>query len=198
MNNKILIGSIIAGAVLIGVSFTSVVGYRSVASDMKASPLFNIRSSRAVEKESWDLSCTYVGKGDECILAIPKRDNRTILVQQTIDGIRKMNEEEFNQFVLFTINKLLCDNKIKEKNIPQLKNLLIHLRNLPEGFFETLNFRNENHIKLQTNDLCWLTVTPIVCLIFLLFTIFIFPILWLFEIILEFIYIFLYIISVNC
>ena len=42
MNNKILSGSIIAVTVLIGVSFTSVVGYRSVASDVKVSPLFNM------------------------------------------------------------------------------------------------------------------------------------------------------------
>jgi len=37
MKKKIIIGSIIAVAILIGVSFTSVVGYRIVASDVKAS-----------------------------------------------------------------------------------------------------------------------------------------------------------------
>ncbi len=65
MNNKILIGSIIAVAILIGVSFTSVVGYNSIESDKKLSPLFNIRTSRAVDKDSKDLSCEYVGKGED-------------------------------------------------------------------------------------------------------------------------------------
>ena len=57
MNKKILIGSIIAVTILIGVSFTSVVGYRSVASDVKASPLFNIRTSRAIDEEEKGLRC---------------------------------------------------------------------------------------------------------------------------------------------
>ena len=42
MNNKILIGSIASVVILILVSFTSVVGYNSVESDVKVSPLFNI------------------------------------------------------------------------------------------------------------------------------------------------------------
>ena len=71
MNKKILIGSILSVAILILVSFTSVVGYNSVDSDMKPSPLFNIRTSRAIDKESQDLSCEYVGKGEEINLLIP-------------------------------------------------------------------------------------------------------------------------------
>jgi hypothetical protein len=42
MNKKILIDSIIAVEILVLVSFTSVVGYISVESDVKISPLFNI------------------------------------------------------------------------------------------------------------------------------------------------------------
>jgi len=43
MQKKILIGSIASVIILILVSFTSVVGYNSVESDVKDSPLFNIR-----------------------------------------------------------------------------------------------------------------------------------------------------------
>jgi len=50
MNKKILLGSILSVAILILVSFTSVLGYNSVDSDVKASPLFNIRSSRAIDE----------------------------------------------------------------------------------------------------------------------------------------------------
>jgi len=78
MNKKILIGSIIAVTVLIGVSFTSVVGHRSVASDVKASPLFNIRSSRAIDEESEELSCAYVGKGNNINLLLPIRNHQEI------------------------------------------------------------------------------------------------------------------------
>ena len=64
MNKKILLGSIIAAVILVLVSFTSVVGYSSVKSTSgKASPLFSIRTSRAIDEETKDFTCDYVGKG---------------------------------------------------------------------------------------------------------------------------------------
>ena len=69
MKKVLMLG--VTGAViiiLIMVSFTSVVGYRSVESEVKASPLFHIRTSRAIDVETEDLTCDYVGKGEESIL----------------------------------------------------------------------------------------------------------------------------------
>ena len=53
MDKKILIGSIIAVAILVLVSFTGVVGYQTTKSSTidVASPLFTVRSSRAIDKE---------------------------------------------------------------------------------------------------------------------------------------------------
>jgi len=53
MNKKILIGSIIAVAILVLVSFTGVVGYQTTKSSTiaRASPLFAVRSSRAIDEE---------------------------------------------------------------------------------------------------------------------------------------------------
>ncbi len=101
MNNKILIGSIIATAVLIGVSFTSVVGYRIVASEMKVSPLFNIRTSRAIDKESQDLSCEYVGKGNEINILLPIKNQKAELIDNIINRIQNMDDKTYNKFVGF-------------------------------------------------------------------------------------------------
>ena len=90
MKKKILIGSIIAICILIGVSFTSVVGYNSGASDVKASPLFNIRSNRAIQNDSSDFTCEYVGKGEDINLPIPDRDGNGDLFQKIINVISKM------------------------------------------------------------------------------------------------------------
>ena len=98
MNKKILIGSIIAVAILICVSFTSVVGYRSVASGVKASPLFNIRTRRAIDVASEGLSCEYVGKGDSINLLIPDRNGNVELFQKIINVISKMDDKELNIF----------------------------------------------------------------------------------------------------
>ena len=58
MNKKILIGSIIAVVILVLVSFTGVVGYQTTKSSTisKASPLFSVRSKRAIYEESEALS----------------------------------------------------------------------------------------------------------------------------------------------
>jgi hypothetical protein len=198
MNKKILIGSIIAVAVLIGVSFTSVVGYRSVASDVKASPLFNIRSIRAIDEESEDFTFEYVGKGEVSIIPLPTRDNETILIQQAINGIRKMNEGEFNQFVLFTINKLICENEINEKDIPQIKNLLILLKNNPEGFFKTLHNKCRNDKILYSKDNNCLTMPPFQCLLAIIFIVLFLPIIAIALVILEYIDMFLYWLTIKC
>ncbi|UCF11650.1 MAG: hypothetical protein JSW06_06265 [Thermoplasmatales archaeon] len=76
MNNKILLGSIVSVTILILVSFTSVIGYRSISFDVKVSPLFNIRSSKAIGKESKDIACDYVGKGEDIDINLSSRVRR--------------------------------------------------------------------------------------------------------------------------
>jgi len=116
MNKKILIGSIIAVAILIGVSFTSVVGYRSVASDVKLSPLFNIRTSRAIDEESEELSCEYVGKGEEILLSIPKRDSYGFLINRALHRLKEIDKDTLVKVLeTFMINR--------DVNIDVLKNI---------------------------------------------------------------------------
>ncbi len=113
MNKKILISSIIAVTILIGVSFTSVVGYRRLTSDVKASPLFNIRSSRAIDEESRDLSCEYVGKGENNTIPITTRNAKNALVQKVIDEIFKIDENKFNRFIRLALSYMERNNKIQ-------------------------------------------------------------------------------------
>ncbi|UCD13327.1 MAG: hypothetical protein JSW60_07155, partial [Thermoplasmatales archaeon] len=104
MNKKILIGSIIAVAVLIGVSFTSVVGYSNVKSNsIETSPLFTVRTKRAIDEESRDLIYDYVGKGEEIIIPLPKRKDRAVLQQKFIDIINSMDDTTFNRFLNIVI-----------------------------------------------------------------------------------------------
>ena len=71
MKKKILIGSIIAVVILVLVSFSSVVGYRSVNSDSKIeSPLFRIRN------EKGEVSSNYLGKGEDITIPLgPRPEN---------------------------------------------------------------------------------------------------------------------------
>ena len=80
MNKKILIGSIIAVVILILVSFTGVVGYQTTKSSTiaTASPLFAVRSSRAIDEESGDIACDYVGNGEEISITLSVRNNQEV------------------------------------------------------------------------------------------------------------------------
>jgi hypothetical protein len=132
MNKKIHIGSIVAGAILIGVSFTSVVGYRGVASDVQASPLFNIRSSRAIDEESEELSCEYVGKGDYINLLILNRKDKTILLQNFIERICKMGDKTFNKYFGLIFSRIK-QNSIDEKKIVIVLNQLKNIQEINES-----------------------------------------------------------------
>ena len=131
MNKKILIGSIIAVAILIGVSFTSVVGYNSVTSDVKASPLFTIRTSRAIDRESKDLTCDYVGKGRGTVIPIPMRDNKNIQIHKVIKTIREMDETSLNRFMVLIINRMYDSNIYENKDKTEIINLFHYLKDNP-------------------------------------------------------------------
>ena len=130
MNKKILIGSIIAICILIGVSFTSVVGYNNINSDVKASPLFNIRSSRAIDEDNQELSCEYVGKGEESVFSIPKLKNENEIIEQVVDVICKMDGKTFSNLVARIMNQ----EQMSDKETSDVLQALYHIRGNPNDY----------------------------------------------------------------
>ncbi len=138
MERKILAGSIIAVAILIGVSFTSVVGYQSTSRTIaEASPLFTVRSSRALDVDSKDLSYNYVGKGEDISISILKRDNKIVLIQKFIDSISKMDDKTLNRLIELVVSHKNKDNKITNENT---KMVLQFIRESPEIMGLTTDF----------------------------------------------------------
>jgi len=154
MNKKILISSIASVAILILVSFTSVVGYNSIESSVKESPLFNIRSSRAIDVESKGLRREYVGKGEESILSFPQRDNKIKLIHNFIDNFQKMDDLTFNRFINLIINKLQYANEFKNVNINELIIYFNQLRNNPEFIDIDYGINNMKFTMEEPTD-CW-------------------------------------------
>ena len=100
MNKKILFGSIIAVVILVLVSFTGVVGYQTTKSTItRASPLFSVRSKRAIDEESRDLTWDYVGKGITTFIAFPKRNERRVLTQNIIKLFDKIDDKEIEDIL---------------------------------------------------------------------------------------------------
>ncbi|UCD13756.1 MAG: hypothetical protein JSW60_09410, partial [Thermoplasmatales archaeon] len=124
---KIIVGCIIAVGILIGVSFTSVVGYSSVKSNSAInSPLFSVRTNRAIDEESKDLTCDYVGKGKMTNIQFSRKDGTT--VQLTLNIIKVMDDKTFSIFMKFAIRELLKNNVINYREIPSIIKALKELR----------------------------------------------------------------------
>ena len=123
IKNKILISSIITLCILVGVSFTSVVGYSSVDSDVKASPLFTIRSSRAIDEESKGLTSNYIGIGKPIKFILPERDSNNELLQKVINLFKNMNEKSSDRIILLVIHKMHEEGKIDDRDIQKTYNI---------------------------------------------------------------------------
>ena len=105
MDKKLLIyGSILAIVVLVLAGISPVVGYNTVQAYRKDSPLFGVRTQRALEKESDRLTCDYIGK--ESIMLFPTRDPKAILLKRAINLISSMNKRGFNNFLISLINHM--------------------------------------------------------------------------------------------
>ena len=139
MKKKILIGSIIAVVILTLVSFSSVVGYNSVKSDSKiASPLFGIRTNRAINNKQDAVTSDYIGKGKAINILLPKRNDRTVLLHKFIDSISKMDAKAFIGFLSNILNRINYNDRIRDENFIKIILPLQYLKNNPEDMNEYL------------------------------------------------------------
>ena len=182
MNKKILIGgSLVAVAILILVSFTGVVGYQTTKSSTiaKASPLFAVRSSRAIDEESKDFTCDYVGKELPTLFTFPKRDNREELVQKIINKIKIMDDKSFNRFVKIVIANINQNNKINDVEVSneEIAVILSQLRDNSEVIknnFMRINDKEPAFVSIQPIPFCillWIFVIPMAIIVQLFFII---------------------------
>jgi len=150
MKKKLIIGNIIAITILIGVSFTSVVGYNNLEDGVKVSPLFNIRTSRAIDEESGDLSCAYVGRYKTIDLAFPNKYQYEILISKFNDRIENMDDEEFYRLINNYIANVVKDYKLNKNDITTLVEILISTRYNPNIVKYILNPNNKTLIDHNT------------------------------------------------
>ena len=132
MNKRIFIGCLIAIAVLIGLSFTSVSGYNNVESNQKNSPLFDIRINSAIQKDSKPFTSNYLGKSKQNVIYFPQKDNKLNSFRKAIEGISEMNARTFTRFVDKVTEKLCESNQVLHEDIPKIKQLFDFLRSNPE------------------------------------------------------------------
>ncbi len=128
--------SIIAVVILVLCSFTNVVGYQTVKSTtVNESPLFAVRTMRAINEESKDvLTFGYLGNNKPITIPFPisRRNNQTTLLLNNIEKISKMNEKQFEQFIFKSIYYLKTIGKITQENDQDVMTGLRLLRTNPK------------------------------------------------------------------
>jgi len=170
MNKKILIGSIIAVAILILVSFTGVVGYQTTKSSTiaRASPLFTVRSSRAIDEESVDLSCDYVGKGELNNIYLPERNDKTDSVDNLIYAIQRMDDKSLQRFAYLINYRLHQTNELQRYDSEDIFQSLKQLRDNPDSVMLYTEKEKVYTLVLTCGCPSIGTHTPFYCLLFYL------------------------------
>ena len=132
MDKKMLvIGCVCVVVVLIGVSFTSVVGYSSIKTKMLESPLYTLRTNRAIDNGEDVTTCDFLGKGRQSTISIPTINTK---IAKVIEGIREMNDDLFSKFITQFIKYVKNENKFDDTNINQIVEALYQLRKNPDIF----------------------------------------------------------------
>lgn len=134
MNKNLLIcGSAIAVVILVLASFSPVVGSNTVKSSLKDSPLFNIRTSRAIDQDIEGLTCRYVGKGKFYSFLLPKRNNQIEKLSKAIDVMSKIDYNSFNNFVAQVMHHLQYQNEFIEIETSEIVQTFHYIRANPDA-----------------------------------------------------------------
>ena len=145
MKKKLLIcGSSIAIVVLVLASFSPIVGYKSVETNVKNSPLFIVRSKRAINEESETLICNYLKKGQ--LMPFPPRNNKIETVLNVIDSIAKMDDETFEEFIVSFVDYIEKDNRFTDFSPDEIRETLYLLRD-SDKLIPIFNARTENEYR---------------------------------------------------
>jgi hypothetical protein len=152
MDKYPLIGvSIIAVVLLVLGSLTNVVGYQSVKSSVvNDSPLFSVRTQKAINQQQNIITSQYLGKGKENLLQFPIRDNKTELVIKTIEFISKMDDKTFAQFTELCIQQARQDNTFSDTNPNEIAQTLHQLKIKSETIINSYISRNNYNITSST------------------------------------------------
>jgi hypothetical protein len=128
MKRKLTIGSIFAAAILVLVSFISVVGYQSAQANEKesSSPLFTVRTQRATQKTSEGFISAFLGKGKQLNIFPSRKSqnedmiNKAIIFFSTNPALLNRLLDSLDQFPYlaglinkYGINKLNIKNYMK-------------------------------------------------------------------------------------
>ena len=102
-------------------------------SDKIVSPLFAVRTQRAIKNQNCkEITINNLGEGEKAGIYIPSLRNRLIPYRNIINKIESMSDEDYDNFVNSLIKKGLDSNIIHESQIKNLKGMFYNLKDNPK------------------------------------------------------------------
>ena len=172
MNKKIVVGCIGAAVIIVLASFTSAIGEQATkSSDKKDSPLFHIRTRRAINKQNCEIiTSRYVGKGRIIPIPSPVLYDKRTQIKQFLDKIMEMTDEQFERFVNFAINRFGGKNSVDEQKISETLHILNVARDNPMTLKDLYKIEDDQSHSKFTSEMtipgcpgCEPTVTSPLC-----------------------------------
>jgi hypothetical protein len=154
---RILLGSILAVVILIFLSFNNVVGIRNNNSNLvQRSPLFDIRTKKALEQDENPYFNDYIGKGEKTKIYFPEKDNEKYLFCKYIDIVSQMDDKSFNKLVNNIITHQNQDDNSLKCNARKIILTLNFLRNNPKMVQNNINIEKNENSRAQFTSWCTL------------------------------------------
>ena len=145
MKNKILILSIIVIISLVCLPFNSVLGHKSNISNIKESPLFKIRTDKAIGRQAKVLHCEY--KSEDISIPNLHRIENLNMIQKIIDRISAMDYRTFDNFIDYIIDSAKKNKKLNDLDSDNIREAISLLRNSRKSTFfilrDSLFFESE-------------------------------------------------------
>jgi hypothetical protein len=121
-------------------SFSNVVGYQSVKSNMvNDSPLFLTRTQKATNQQQTSITSQYLGMNKGKDLQFPINDNLTRLLKRTIEIISKTDEKTSPQLEKLFINSIHQIPAFRNTNIEVIKEILQSIQAQPQLIMNAQN-----------------------------------------------------------
>jgi len=172
--NRIIIagGSVIASTLLILVSLTSAVGYRTVRpSATSQSPLFDLRMKRAITGEgNTVLTLDYLGKGQHSDIRFFPRLEGNNTLREIIQKITAMDDHSYQKFVRTTVSVLSNQGNLRGITSQQFITALYQVRDHPQAFFDSLGSEAGNRTLNPNPTFCWFPGCFIIIILAIIWT----------------------------
>ena len=125
------------------------------------SPLFGVRTKRAVNDEQEPVESDFLGKGEKINIHLPERDDKVVLIERFISSVEKMDEKSLDRVIDIVLLRLNNDNivSISKSEIKEAISFIVNNPDLAKNYYAN---------EIEKSDIVYDTIgggNPLLCII---------------------------------